>query len=175
MIDETTGLRNRIAELESLVRELRGMSLLSRIFSRLTNSNRQAASTMGWADSSFRDGDPNEKWHSRATKCAPLAKRRHSPDAARNGTNPGRGVLPSLLTPIKIETATKPKSQLYRFSPSPPLTLPSAALLRRSSGPIVTLCPRKRARFIFYERHKRALPRDLFRLLHASGSTHGGT
>ncbi len=74
-----------------------------------------------WADSSFRDGDPNEKWHSRATKCAPLsAKRRHSPDSAGERANPGRGILPSLLTPIKTESAAEPNSQLYRFSPSPP-------------------------------------------------------
>ncbi|GAW02677.1 Heme-responsive zinc finger transcription factor HAP1 [Lentinula edodes] len=57
-IDETTRLRNRIAELESLVRELRGKP------------------HPRWADSNFRNGDPSEKWHSRATKTLPTPKRR---------------------------------------------------------------------------------------------------
>ncbi|KAK0202128.1 hypothetical protein DFS33DRAFT_1489923 [Desarmillaria ectypa] len=93
-VDETTRLRNRIAELESLVRELRGKP------------------HPRWADSSFRDGDPNEKWHSRATKCAPLSAKRRAPspsikteappDGSANGTSNGNG------------------GTLYRFSPSPP-------------------------------------------------------
>lgn len=75
-----------------------------------------------WAESSFRDGDPNEKWHSRATKCVPLTKRRaHSPElvddhSTANGRN---GVISSLLTPIKTEAPPDPSPQLYRFSPSP--------------------------------------------------------
>ncbi|KAI5827389.1 hypothetical protein K523DRAFT_71410 [Schizophyllum commune Tattone D] len=108
-IDETTRLRNRIAELESLVRELRGKP------------------QPRWADSSFRNGDPNEKWHSRAAKCSPLQARRRlaSPHPA-NGTD---GIVPttrssvsSLLSPIKTEAASEARS-LYRFSPSP--TLPT--------------------------------------------------
>ncbi|KAF9257150.1 hypothetical protein L218DRAFT_880151 [Marasmius fiardii PR-910] len=108
-LDETTRLRNRIAELESLVRELRGKP------------------HPRWAESTFRDGDPNEKWHSRAAKCLPGGKRRAlSPELVQdnnNSTHPtnGRsgGVLSTLLSPIKTETASDPSSQLYRFSPSP--------------------------------------------------------
>jgi len=105
-IDETTRLRNRIAELESLVRELRGKP------------------HPRWADSNFRDGDPSEKWHSRATKCLPAAKRRApSPELVedQNGSHAnGRGSsgLHSTLTPIKTESSSEP-SQLFRFSPSP--------------------------------------------------------
>ncbi|KAJ7160175.1 hypothetical protein C8R46DRAFT_905568 [Mycena filopes] len=98
-VDENTRLRNRIAELESLVRELRGKP------------------HPRWADSNFRDGDPNEKWHSRATKCAPLTntKRRHSPDLS-----PGEGPRPpQLLPPIKTEVAPDSSPHLYRFSASP--------------------------------------------------------
>ncbi|KAK7022174.1 hypothetical protein R3P38DRAFT_1111120 [Favolaschia claudopus] len=145
-IDENTRLRNRIAELESLVRELRGKP------------------HPRWADSNFRDGDPNEKWHSRATKCAPpllpghnshnslpspttlsptlsipsstlpTRRRPHSPNSARP---------PSLLPPIKTELPAdgaldhitadldpldalghhtsnhNHNSHMYRFSPSP--------------------------------------------------------
>ncbi|KAJ7704209.1 hypothetical protein B0H16DRAFT_1747716 [Mycena metata] len=96
-VDENTRLRNRIAELESLVRELRGKP------------------HPRWADSNFRDGDPNEKWHSRATKCAPLPKRRHSPDLS-----PGDAPRPpQLLPPIKTEVAAEASPHLYRFSASP--------------------------------------------------------
>ncbi|KAJ7578153.1 hypothetical protein C8J56DRAFT_1112019 [Mycena floridula] len=104
-IDETTRLRNRIAELESLVRELRGKP------------------HPRWAETNFRDGDPNEKWHSRATKCVPIAKRRAlSPELVENHTTSnGRGnaVLSTLLSPIKTEAPSEPAPQLYRFSPSP--------------------------------------------------------
>ncbi|KAF9013051.1 hypothetical protein BDQ17DRAFT_1231572 [Cyathus striatus] len=96
-VDENTRLRNRIAELESLVRELRGKP------------------HPRWADSNFRDGDPNEKWHSRATKCAPLtAKRPTQDDGQRNGR-----AMPTLLSPIKTEPITDTGSHLYRFSASP--------------------------------------------------------
>ncbi|TFK34761.1 hypothetical protein BDQ12DRAFT_761294 [Crucibulum laeve] len=98
-VDENTRLRNRIAELESLVRELRGKP------------------HPRWAESNFRDGDPNEKWHSRATKCAPLPKRNgQGPDEhlARNGR-----AVPALLSPIKTEPASEANAHLYRFSPSP--------------------------------------------------------
>ncbi|KAK0445714.1 hypothetical protein EV421DRAFT_2034236 [Armillaria borealis] len=95
-VDETTRLRNRIAELESLVRELRGKP------------------HPRWADSSFRDGDPNEKWHSRATKCAPLsaAKRTRAPS-------------PSVKAEAPPDT-TGGGGTLYRFSPSPPAPAPAS-------------------------------------------------
>ncbi|KNZ72030.1 Heme-responsive zinc finger transcription factor HAP1 [Termitomyces sp. J132] len=95
-LDENTRLKNRIAELESLVRELRGKP------------------HPRWADSSFRDGDPNEKWHSRATKCGPVTKRRGSSSERTNG----RAVLPSLSS-IKTEPVNDTSSHLYRFSASP--------------------------------------------------------
>ncbi|KAF9527516.1 hypothetical protein CPB83DRAFT_907526 [Crepidotus variabilis] len=110
-LDESTRLRNRIAELESLVRELRGKP------------------HPRWAESGFRDGDPNEKWHSRATKCIPLQKRTSLPQSPTNGqptdvdprngqaTTPGGRGMQNLL--IKTEPATDANSHLYRFSPSP--------------------------------------------------------
>ncbi|KAL0574879.1 hypothetical protein V5O48_007091 [Marasmius crinis-equi] len=108
-LDETTRLRNRIAELESLVRELRGKP------------------HPRWAESSFRDGDPNEKWHSRAAKCLPGGKRRalspelvqDNPPSSHSTNGRSSGVLSTLLSPIKTETVSDPSSQLYRFSPSP--------------------------------------------------------
>jgi len=103
-LDENTRLRNRIAELESLVRELRGKP------------------HPRWADHNFRDGDPNEKWHSRATKGVPATKRR-APSPGRGGdeapSRTGRVVPSSLLSPIKTEPANEPSPNLYRFSPSP--------------------------------------------------------
>lgn len=126
-VDENTRLRNRIAELESLVRELRGKP------------------HPRWADSNFRDGDPNEKWHSRATKCMSAQKRGSQPqspqqpqqngqhttdsggggNASGGGGDPRNGVstrgMQSLLSPIKSEpiTDTNNNAHLYRFSPSP--------------------------------------------------------
>ncbi|KAJ6622617.1 hypothetical protein B0H10DRAFT_2013499 [Mycena sp. CBHHK59/15] len=101
-VDENTRLRNRIAELESLVRELRGKP------------------HPRWADSNFRDGDPNEKWHSRATKCAPT----HSTSASTSPVSPtAKRRAPSphhALPPIKTEGPPDPAPHLYRFSPSPP-------------------------------------------------------
>lgn len=96
-VDESTRLRNRIAELESLVRELRGKP------------------HPRWADTNFRDGDPNEKWHSRATKCAPLSRRGVGSD-----DHPSRSGRSNLPSPIKTEPPTDAANpNLYRFSPSP--------------------------------------------------------
>ncbi|KAJ7740233.1 hypothetical protein DFH07DRAFT_69054 [Mycena maculata] len=121
-VDENTRLRNRIAELESLVRELRGKP------------------HPRWADSNFRDGDPNEKWHSRATKCAPL-KRRASPELSPSSTSPqqihnGHGHPPSLLPPIKTEPLPAPHPSLYRFSASPasPSRYPPASSLEHDGS-----------------------------------------
>lgn len=97
-VDESTRLRNRIAELESLVRELRGKP------------------HPRWAESTFGNGDPNEKWHSRAAKCQPLAKRRgHSP--ARLGLGDIRSQS-ALMSPVKSEPSGE-NGGLYRFTPSP--------------------------------------------------------
>lgn len=69
-----------------------------------------------WADSNFRDGDPNEKWHSRATKCA---SGKRSPDSSNRTTRTAAGNhLPS---PIKAEPIPETSSGLYRFSASPGL------------------------------------------------------
>lgn len=95
-IDENTRLRNRIAELESLVRELRGKPHPK------------------WADNNFRDGDSNEKWHSRAAKCSPINKRNGHHTVEGNGTRPA-----PILAPIKTEPASESPPQLYRFTPSP--------------------------------------------------------
>ncbi|KXN84330.1 Heme-responsive zinc finger transcription factor HAP1 [Leucoagaricus sp. SymC.cos] len=95
-IDENTRLRNRIAELESLVRELRGKP------------------HPRWAENNFRDGDPNEKWHSRATKYAPSKR---SPDSANRANRAGSGN--NIVSPIKTEPISETSSGLYRFSPSP--------------------------------------------------------
>jgi hypothetical protein len=96
-VDENTRLRNRIAELESLVRELRGKPHPK------------------WAENNFRDGDPSEKWHSRAAKCTPLHKRNGQHTADTNGSRS----VPTLLTPIKTEPASESSTHLYRFTPSP--------------------------------------------------------
>ena len=81
-----------------------------------------------WAESSFRDGDPNEKWHSRATKCVPLPKRNgQQPQQQQQNTQSQQSQLPddvlrngrAGLNPIKTEPTQEANSQLYRFSPSP--------------------------------------------------------
>ncbi|KAK0187701.1 hypothetical protein F5146DRAFT_1104630 [Armillaria mellea] len=100
-VDETTRLRNRIAELESLVRELRGKP------------------HPRWADSSFRDGDPNEKWHSRATKCAPLSAAKRT-----------RAASPSVKAEAPPDSTGG--GTLYRFSPSPPAAAPASMRYHQS-------------------------------------------
>ncbi|KAF7298647.1 Zn(2)-C6 fungal-type domain-containing protein [Mycena indigotica] len=162
-IDESTRLRNRIAELESLVRELRGMSfrlivscatsqLAAHIArSRLTTSLHYYTYLPScvpypplhhslpppgkphprWADAALRDGDPAEKWHSRASKhCPPPAKRRLSSPGLSSASAhlssssahpPAATIHPqrTLLPPIKTED-TGAGGGLYRFSASPP-------------------------------------------------------
>ncbi|KAI6139367.1 hypothetical protein BKA82DRAFT_4224694 [Pisolithus tinctorius] len=96
-IDEATRLRNRIAELESLVRELRGKP------------------HPRWADASA--GDPSERWHSRAAKNGLQLRRARASSgllpADNNGIN-GQQVKPEPL-PAEIS-----QPHLYRFTPSPP-------------------------------------------------------
>ncbi|KAJ3574135.1 hypothetical protein NP233_g1963 [Leucocoprinus birnbaumii] len=88
-VDENTRLRNRIAELESLVRELRGKP------------------HPRWADSNFRDGDPNEKWHSRATKCAP-SKRSPDSSSRANRTAAGSNLVYTVsLLPLVLALAQR--------------------------------------------------------------------
>jgi hypothetical protein len=144
-VDENTRLRNRIAELESLVRELRGEHHNHLIFTIGLLEILLGKPHPRWADSNFRDGDPNEKWHSRATKCMSAQKRGSQPqspqqpqqngqhttdsggggNASGGGGDPRNGVstrgMQSLLSPIKSEpiTDTNNNAHLYRFSPSP--------------------------------------------------------
>ncbi|KIM53453.1 hypothetical protein SCLCIDRAFT_1222770 [Scleroderma citrinum Foug A] len=92
-VDEATRLRNRIAELESLVRELRGKP------------------HPRWADTT---GDPSERWHSRAAKNSLHLRRRPiGASLGETGSN-GQPVKPE---PLAADVAQPP---LYRFTPSPP-------------------------------------------------------
>ncbi|KZT09176.1 uncharacterized protein LAESUDRAFT_756818 [Laetiporus sulphureus 93-53] len=96
-IDETTRLRNRIAELESLVRELRGKPHPK------------------WAEPNYCDGDVNEKWHSRSTKR--LQSQFQKP--RREGLLDGSGSNVLQASAVKTEQATDlPRQQLYSLSTS---------------------------------------------------------
>ncbi|OJA12188.1 hypothetical protein AZE42_03941 [Rhizopogon vesiculosus] len=103
-VDEATRLRNRIAELESLVRELRGKP------------------HPRWAEANFRDGDPSERWHSRAAKNNMQLRRRSRPDDVLERPNQEpRGLVSAAGAPVKIEpVADITQPHLYRFTPSPP-------------------------------------------------------
>ncbi|KAI6151438.1 hypothetical protein EDD17DRAFT_1637111 [Pisolithus thermaeus] len=97
-IDEATRLRNRIAELESLVRELRGKP------------------HPRWADASA--GDPSERWHSRAAKNSLQMRRARAssgilPPDNNNGIN-GQQAKPEAIA------GEISQPHLYRFTPSPP-------------------------------------------------------
>ncbi|KAI0754783.1 hypothetical protein C8Q80DRAFT_1095757 [Daedaleopsis nitida] len=96
-VDENTRLRNRIAELESLVRELRGKPHPK------------------WAEPNFCDGDANEKWHSRSSRRLQYQK------MPRDRHDDGLTGAPSRVPPaIKTEQPSDPSQQhLYRFTPSP--------------------------------------------------------
>ncbi|KAJ3015661.1 hypothetical protein NUW54_g983 [Trametes sanguinea] len=98
-VDETTRLRNRIAELESLVRELRGKPHPK------------------WAEPNFCDGDLTEKWHSRSSRrlqYQKLPRDRHDDGVGSMQGSNGR-------IPPAIKTEADPSQQhLYRFTPSPP-------------------------------------------------------
>ncbi|KAL4242622.1 hypothetical protein ABKN59_011078 [Abortiporus biennis] len=101
-IDENTRLRNRIAELESLVRELRGKP------------------HPRWAEPNFCDGDVNEKWHSRSSRRVPQFQRPKREYQDSNGllldTSTGSD------TPVvKVEHNSETSQRnLYRLTDSPP-------------------------------------------------------
>ncbi|KZT23396.1 hypothetical protein NEOLEDRAFT_1069443 [Neolentinus lepideus HHB14362 ss-1] len=98
-VDETTRLRNRIAELESLVRELRGKP------------------HPRWADANFREGDPSEKWHSRSSKRSQTVKKsRNLLDADDGSTSVSS---PSIKTEPDEPNSGSSQPRLYRLSPSP--------------------------------------------------------
>ncbi|KAK7681628.1 hypothetical protein QCA50_015362 [Cerrena zonata] len=97
-LDETTRLRNRIAELESLVRELRGKP------------------HPRWADANFCDGDASEKWHSRSSRRVQSQMQRQKREQDDNGHSMD-------VSPVKVEqSADMSHRQLYRMSPSPPMS-----------------------------------------------------
>ncbi|KAG6333775.1 hypothetical protein ID866_5315 [Astraeus odoratus] len=100
-IDEATRLRNRIAELESLVRELRGKP------------------HPRWANGESTSRDPTERWHSRAAKNSLHLRRTRG--VASGSANLG-GDTPQNGQAVKPEPLPSDISQphLYRFTPSPP-------------------------------------------------------
>ncbi len=122
-MDENTRLRNRIAELESLVRELRGKRIS---FSCALGLRRQLSErALGkphpkWAEPNFCDGDANEKWHSRSSRrlqYQKLARDRHDDGSSPHMPHANGRIPPA----IKTEQANDPNQhQLYRFTPSPP-------------------------------------------------------
>ncbi|KAH9924344.1 uncharacterized protein BXZ73DRAFT_50631 [Epithele typhae] len=117
-VDENTRLRNRIAELESLVRELRGKPHPK------------------WAEPSFCDGDATEKWHSRSSRRLQYQK---GPRADGGGRGDGDGRPPAIKTEQSADPAQH-AAGLYRFSPSPPHdahgspTTPYALYSRHNGG-----------------------------------------
>ena len=124
-VDENTRLRNRIAELESLVRELRGASpppaFPSTHCAPALLPARSLSAPAGkphpkWAEPNFCDGDATEKWHSRSSRRLQFPKGRDGGGRPEDG-----GRLPPA---IKTEQGADPSGQhsLYRFTPSPPHT-----------------------------------------------------
>ncbi|PCH39818.1 hypothetical protein WOLCODRAFT_116217 [Wolfiporia cocos MD-104 SS10] len=99
-IDETTRLRNRIAELESLVRELRGKP------------------HPRWAEPNYCDGDANEKWHSRSTKRPQSQYQKGRRD----------GLLETSAAVKSEQSIDLSRPQLYHIA-SAPSTFPSEAQL----------------------------------------------
>ena len=69
-----------------------------------------------WADANFCDGDPNEKWHSRASKRPPGMRL----DLRRQRSTLDQGNASASHTPIKSEPGDLSHNFTpYRFSPSP--------------------------------------------------------
>jgi hypothetical protein len=83
----------------------------------------QASPTLAasrWADANFCDGDPNEKWHSRASKRPPgmrfdLRRQRTSFDIGQGSTSTSH----TPITPIKSEPGDLSQNYPYRLSLSP--------------------------------------------------------
>lgn len=96
-IDETTRLRNRIAELESLVRELRGKP------------------HPRWADPNYYDGDASDKWHTRSQKRGNIAGAALAKQRRQHTPQPGAPL-------VKTEPVAEVQHSncYYRLSPSPP-------------------------------------------------------
>lgn len=120
-LDESTRLRNRIAELESLVRELRGMVYLPATYITSLIALTEGKPHPRWAEGNFRDGDQSERWHSRAAKYT-QAKRSADTEGVDQDTN-GRQTNGKL--DLRMENNRSP---IYDFSsefqsgvPSPPL------------------------------------------------------
>ncbi|KAJ3492318.1 hypothetical protein NLI96_g80 [Meripilus lineatus] len=115
-VDENTRLRNRIAELESLVRELRGTTNL--FLNRISKPNNTSSGKPHprWAEPNFCDGDATEKWHSRSSRRtqAQFARQRRE-FQENNGQIDGANATPV----VKVEQDASQR-HLYRLSQSPP-------------------------------------------------------
>ncbi|KAF7791482.1 hypothetical protein EIP86_002498 [Pleurotus ostreatoroseus] len=136
-IDETTRLRNRIAELESLVRELRGTSpppsALGPSHTHTPSLPRAGKPHPRWAEPNYCDGDAAEKWHSRASRRTQLQLQRArqlessaSSPSSSSSSNNGNGANANGSPVVKTEgegAAGAGAGQLYRLSPSPGPTL----------------------------------------------------
>ena len=85
-----------------------------------------------WADDNFCNGDPNEKWHSRASKRTgmrlELGRQRNSFDVGQPNTSASH-------TPIKSEPDNLSHNFPYRFSPSPDSAQPSPYQMFPPHGP----------------------------------------
>lgn len=114
-VDENTRLRNRIAELESLVRELRGASgtfLTSKIEPNASSGKPHPR----WAEPNFCDGDATEKWHSRSSRRTQAQFARQRREFQENG---GQIDSANGSPVVKVEQDASQR-HLYRLSQSPP-------------------------------------------------------
>ncbi|THH05661.1 hypothetical protein EW145_g4633 [Phellinidium pouzarii] len=113
-LDETTRLRNRIAELESLVLSCRnpGRALVPYV-TMLTGKPHPR-----WADPNFYEGDASDKWHTRSQKRGSIT--------ASSVTVKQRRMLSPAPEHSGAVIKTEPMSEMqnntcyYRLSPSPP-------------------------------------------------------
>lgn len=103
--DEATRLKGRVAELERLVRELRGKP------------------SPRWIEEGYRQNNVGERWHSRALRYSQSGQKRGvSASSDRSSSyDVDRDVSSSLLPAIKTETRgdSTMDQHLYRLSPSP--------------------------------------------------------
>ncbi|KAI0947415.1 hypothetical protein AcV7_009852 [Taiwanofungus camphoratus] len=100
-VDENTRLRNRIAELESLVRELRGKP------------------HPRWAEPNFCDGDATEKWHSRSSKRVQSQYQKHRREGLSDGGHHSEDLASHMPSIVKTEQIPDlSQHQLYRLPSS---------------------------------------------------------
>ncbi|KAL6303885.1 hypothetical protein BKA93DRAFT_734316 [Sparassis latifolia] len=142
-VDETTRLRNRIAELESLVRELRGKP------------------HPRWAEPSFCEGDANEKWHSRSSKRGQPQYQKMRPDGVDERVH-ASSVASSTSTLVKAEQTVNPShQQFYRLPPSSSSAYPNTGHLLpqtfsrdRQQSPTDDLCYTSSTSAVTYGDHR---------------------